>query len=682
MGCAQSKIDNEESVSRCKERRNLMKEAVSVRNAFASAQSGYAVSLKNTGAALSDYGAGEVPPPPPAMAVGPGEPSVAERPPPPPPHSMVESSLPPPPPPLPRFSPLPPIQRSMTMPAVLSHSENMKRKMKGIAIDESDEEEEEEEEKGGLNRKKKGVEEVGPETPIRTPNPPPPPGVAWDYFFMGNNIPGQSLDEVEEEEDDEHYMEGQGHENGNFNNVGDNNMEFKTPEKNVGFPGAEEFKTPGETPVTEEKEKQFVHSNTAPPGMSGGGIGGGGNMVGQSSSNVDLSKILGEIDDHFLKASQSAQEVSKMLEATRLHYHSNFADNRGHIDHAARVMQVITWNKSFKGAPNGDGTKDNLDADDYETHATVLDKLLAWEKKLYEEVKAGELMKLEYQRKVSALNKLKKRNASPEQLEKAKAAVSHLHTRYIVDWQSLDSTVIEVNDIRDKQLYPKLVALVHGEALGVAVVKRNDEEDNEENWGRREFSAWSERETQECAPDSKVVMGRAHRGLYAGRHIQFGNSVSEDGGNKTRRNWKPNVQEKRLFSYILDRHVRVKATTHAFQCIDKAGGIDEYLLKTPYYKMDTEMGLFWKAKIEKMYEKLGEMEVVFFTPEDEDRLEEQFREIKLAERAACRDARRKMYGWSGRKDGVADAEGAHEETSGSEEGSLRADIHEQMVANA
>lgn len=71
-------------------------------------------------------------------------------------------------------------------------------------------------------------------------------------------------------------------------------------------------------------------------------------------------------------------------------------------------------------------------------------------------------MKVEYQRKVSVLNKLRKRGASSEQLEKAKAAVSHLHTRYIVDMQSLDTTVSEVNDIRDKQLYPKLEALVHG----------------------------------------------------------------------------------------------------------------------------------------------------------------------------------------------------------------------------
>lgn len=50
-------------------------------------------------------------------------------------------------------------------------------------------------------------------------------------------------------------------------------------------------------------------------------------------------------------------------------------------------MRVITWNKSFRGIPNGEGGKDNYDAEEYETHATVLDKLLAWEKKLYEEVK-------------------------------------------------------------------------------------------------------------------------------------------------------------------------------------------------------------------------------------------------------------------------------------------------------
>ncbi|KMS98202.1 hypothetical protein BVRB_4g094660 [Beta vulgaris subsp. vulgaris] len=177
-------------------------------------------------------------------------------------------------------------------------------------------------------------------------------------------------------------------------------------------------------------------------------------------------------------------------------------------------------------------------------------------------------------------------------------------------------------------------------------------------------------------PNNKVVMGRAKRGLFAGRHIQYGNQVSEDGGNKTRRTWKPNVQEKRLFSYVLDRHIRVHVTTHALRCIDKAGGIDEYLLKTPYHKMDTEMGLLWKAKIEKMYEDLGKMEVSFFSPEDEAKFEQSFKEMKLDEKTARREFRRRLYGLSAKSEGTIDPQGGE-----SDDGSSHSD-HEQMIANA
>ena len=49
-------------------------------------------------------------------------------------------------------------------------------------------------------------------------------------------------------------------------------------------------------------------------------------------------------------------------------------------------------------------------------------------------------MEFEYQKKVASLNRHKKQGTNSEALEKAKAAVSHLHTRYIVDMQSLDSS--------------------------------------------------------------------------------------------------------------------------------------------------------------------------------------------------------------------------------------------------
>ncbi|KAE8665237.1 Pentatricopeptide (PPR) repeat-containing protein / CBS domain-containing protein [Hibiscus syriacus] len=203
--------------------------------------------------------------------------------------------------------------------------------------------------------------------------------------------------------------------------------------------------------------------------------------------------------------------------------------------------------------------------------------------------------------------------------------------------------------------------------------------------GENNLAPGVKEQLKKCIPDSKVVMNRAKRGLYAGRHIQFGNRISEDGGNKSRRSWKPNVQEKRLFSYILDRHIRVKVTTHALRCIDKAGGIDEYLLKTPYHKMDTEMGLFWKNKIEKMYEELGQREVVFFSPEDEANFELGFKDLKLAERAARRDARRQMYGWSGKQEEIEDgrtSQESHDETANDGDDNLDGNLHKQWVANS
>ena len=50
-------------------------------------------------------------------------------------------------------------------------------------------------------------------------------------------------------------------------------------------------------------------------------------------------------------------------------------------------MKIITWNRSFKGLHNGDEGQDDFESDEWETLATVLDKMLAWEKKLYDEVK-------------------------------------------------------------------------------------------------------------------------------------------------------------------------------------------------------------------------------------------------------------------------------------------------------
>lgn len=55
MGCTSSKVDSEDTVRRCRERRRLMKEAVHSRHHFAAAHSDYLRSLRLTGSALSTF---------------------------------------------------------------------------------------------------------------------------------------------------------------------------------------------------------------------------------------------------------------------------------------------------------------------------------------------------------------------------------------------------------------------------------------------------------------------------------------------------------------------------------------------------------------------------------------------------------------------------------------------------
>ncbi|XP_074312549.1 protein ROLLING AND ERECT LEAF 2-like [Silene latifolia] len=466
MGCSQSKIENEEAVSRCKDRKTFMKSAVIARNAFAAAHVTYSMSLKNAGAALSDFAAGEVLHPNHPLSLSSSSSAPADLPVPssslPPPPHPPPPNLPPPPPPIPDMPPTP-LQRAASMPEfVVSKPPVSGSGFETETIVEEEEEEEEEEVEESFTRRRRESDTrnrngngntTSSSVPEQMPMPIPMPmqetgNPTWDYFFH-TEVPGGSLGELEEVR---HVV----------------NRAMHTP-------------SGSETVVMGEERESvgvgMVGSGERPPMPPGGGGGrrmlrkqppmsvastsnGDGSGNGKRRNAVNMVALFGELDDCFLKASESAHEVSKLLEAARLHYHSNFADNRGHIDHSARLMRVITWNRSFRGLPNAEEFKDDFDSEENETHATVLDKLLAWEKKLYDEVKAGELMKFEYQRKVALLNKQKKRGTQSESLEKTKAAVSHLHTRYIVDMQSMDSTVSEISHLRDDQLYPKLVALV------------------------------------------------------------------------------------------------------------------------------------------------------------------------------------------------------------------------------
>lgn len=74
---------------------------------------------------------------------------------------------------------------------------------------------------------------------------------------------------------------------------------------------------------------------------------------------------------------------------------------------------------------------------------------------------------------------------------------------------------------------------------------------------------------------------RSRRGLYDGKDIRSGNNVSFS-MKSTKRKFKPNVFLKRVYSEVLDEMVQFHLTTSTLRSIDKAGGLDNYLMKNDF----------------------------------------------------------------------------------------------------
>ena len=96
------------------------------------------------------------------------------------------------------------------------------------------------------------------------------------------------------------------------------------------------------------------------------------------------------------------------------------------------------------------------------------------------------------------------------------------------------------------------------------------------------------------------VYHQSNAGLYGHSRIRTGNHVTHKAfpkfDVKVGRKWRPNVQRKRLWSEALGCMVRARLTTRVLRTIDKAGGLDEYLLGGKSARL-RELGVFgWKLR--------------------------------------------------------------------------------------
>ncbi|PIN12926.1 hypothetical protein CDL12_14451 [Handroanthus impetiginosus] len=210
----------------------------------------------------------------------------------------------------------------------------------------------------------------------------------------------------------------------------------------------------------------------------------------------DFFSSMKDIEQLFLKASESGKEVPRMLEANKFHFRPVIpGKERGSVastllkscfscgEDPSEVPQeppqdsvkYLTWHRTTSsrsassrnllGANSIDGVDDlsNNLFDNFcmvsGSHASTLDRLYAWEKKLYDEVKASQVLRSNFDQKCKVL---RQQESGGQNTDKTRAVIKDLHSRIRVSIHRIDSISKKIEEIRDKELQPQLEELIDG----------------------------------------------------------------------------------------------------------------------------------------------------------------------------------------------------------------------------
>ncbi|KAK7817522.1 nitrate regulatory gene2 protein, partial [Quercus suber] len=189
----------------------------------------------------------------------------------------------------------------------------------------------------------------------------------------------------------------------------------------------------------------------------------------------DLREVVREIRDEFETASSYGKEVALLLEVGKLPYQakgtalkvifsricylvapsmfSSQPPTRSSVRISKRTMKMAK-------AYYGESVKDfNVKPGNL---SSTLDKLYAWEKKLYKEVKDEERLRVTYEKKCKRLKFLDDRGAETSKIDAAQASIRKLLTKINVCIRAVDAISSRINKLRDEELQPQLTQLIHG----------------------------------------------------------------------------------------------------------------------------------------------------------------------------------------------------------------------------
>ncbi|CAK9325814.1 unnamed protein product [Citrullus colocynthis] len=190
---------------------------------------------------------------------------------------------------------------------------------------------------------------------------------------------------------------------------------------------------------------------------------------------TSMAEVIKELEAQFITVCNSANEVSALLEARKAPYMaaSNELTAMKMLNPVALFRSASSRSSSSRFLISSSVTKDESG---YESsgdvseesssfsrgHQSTLDRLYAWEKKLYQEVRSGEKVRIAYEKKCNQLRNQDVKGEDPSSVEKTRSAMRDLHTQIKVSIHSVEAVAKRIETLRDEELQPQLLELVQG----------------------------------------------------------------------------------------------------------------------------------------------------------------------------------------------------------------------------
>ncbi|KAJ0693025.1 hypothetical protein HanPI659440_Chr15g0592541 [Helianthus annuus] len=171
------------------------------------------------------------------------------------------------------------------------------------------------------------------------------------------------------------------------------------------------------------------------------------------------SEVVKEIQIQFDRASESGNELAKILEVGKVPH------NRKHAAYQVSSKMLNKFSPSLAAAAYKSSDPADVDVElrtRSKNLSSTLHKLYIWEKKLFEEVKVEEKMRLLHDEKDMKLKRLDEKGAEPHKVDATRTLVRSLSTKIRIAIQVVDKISEQINKLRDEELWPQLNEFIQG----------------------------------------------------------------------------------------------------------------------------------------------------------------------------------------------------------------------------